>query len=45
MNALGKVMVFDHVRYLEVFIGNQIARGDKRVCLFAGKIFTLPLDL
>ena len=26
VNALGKVMVFDHVAYLQVFIGNQIVR-------------------
>src|SRR6266571_347944 len=26
MDALGKVMVLDHVAYLQVFIGNQIVR-------------------
>src|SRR5271167_1293814 len=43
MDALGKVMVLDHIAYLEVFIGNQVVRRDKRVRLFAGKILTLPL--
>src|SRR5215467_1364547 len=36
MDALGKCVVLDHVAYLQVFIGNQIVRCDKRVCLFAG---------
>src|SRR5262249_29493212 len=28
-----------------VFKGHQVARRDKRACLFAGMIFTLPLHL
>src|SRR5438876_503851 len=43
MNALRQFAVADHVGYLKVLIGNQVARRDQRVCLFAGKIFTLPL--
>src|SRR6266702_2685229 len=45
VNGLGEMMVLDHVPYFQVFVGNQIARGDKRVCRFPGKIFTLPTDL
>ncbi len=43
MNTLGEMMVFDHIAYLKLLIGNQIVRGDERACLFAGKVFTLPL--
>jgi hypothetical protein len=45
VNGFRKVVVFDHIADLEVFIGNHIARGDERVCRFPGKIFTLPGDL
>src|SRR6266702_6338842 len=45
VNGLGEVMVLDHITYFQVFVGNQIARGDKRVCRLPGKIFTLPTDL
>src|SRR5690349_21745542 len=38
-------MVLYHVAYLEVFIGNQIARCDKRICRLPGKIFTLSTYL
>jgi len=44
MDRLGKLAVADHVLDLKVFIGNQVARRDERVCLFAGKIFALPLN-
>ena len=44
MNALRQFAVTDHVANLKVLIGNQVARRDIRVCLLAGKIFTLPLD-
>ena len=44
-NALSQLAVPDHVTNLEVFIGNHIVRGDERVCLLSGKIFTLPMDL
>src|SRR5260370_7801964 len=37
--------VLDRSAYLKMFIGNQIARCDKRACLLAGKVFTLPLYL
>ena len=43
-DALCERAVSDHVGYLEVFIGNQIVRANKRVCRLAGKIFTLPLN-
>jgi hypothetical protein len=43
MDALGKCVVLDHVAYLEMFIGNQVVRRDKRVRLLPGKILTLPL--
>ena len=39
----GKMPVPDHIAYLEVFIGNQIARCDERVRRLTGEIFTLPL--
>jgi len=45
VNTLGKSSVAYHVAYLQVFVGNQIVRCDKRVCRFPGKIFALPLDL
>ena len=44
MNGFGKFAVFDHISDLKVFIGNQVARRDERVCLFSGKILTLPLN-
>ena len=43
--GLGEVAILDQVADLRVFKGNQIARGDKRVRLLAGEIFTLPLHL
>src|SRR5713101_10146755 len=43
MNAFCQSAVTDHVADLKVLIGNQVVRRDQRVCLFAGKIFTLPL--
>ncbi len=43
VNTLGKHVVLDHVADLKLFIGNQVVRRDKRVCLFAGKILALPL--
>jgi hypothetical protein len=45
VNGFRQVMVLDHVANLKVLISNHIARCDERVCLLAGKIFTLPLDL
>jgi len=45
MDRFGKLAVADHVTDLKVLIGNQVARRDERVCLFASKIFTLPLYL
>jgi hypothetical protein len=45
MDALGEMLILDEVAYLEVFKGNQIARGDERVRRLAGEIFTLPLNL
>src|SRR5260370_4491524 len=44
MDRLGKLTVTDHILDLKVFIGNQVARRDERVCLLSGKILTLPLD-
>src|SRR6266446_2145820 len=41
-DGLGKPMVLDEVLYLQVFIGNQVARRDKRACRFPGKVLTLP---
>src|SRR5260370_36962775 len=43
VDRFGKLAVTDHILDLKVFIGNQVARRDERVCLFSGKIFTLPL--
>jgi hypothetical protein len=45
MNAFCQLVVANHVADLKIFIGNQVVRRDERVCLFSGKIFTLPLDL
>src|SRR5690348_8103471 len=45
MDRFGKLAVTNHVPDLKVFIGNQVARRDQRVCLLSGKIFTLPLNL
>src|SRR5258708_24018884 len=45
MDRFGKLAVTDHVLNLKVFIGNQVARRDERVCLLSGKILTLPLNL
>src|SRR5437588_6425166 len=42
MDRFGKFAVTDHIADLKVFIGNQVARRDQRVCLLAGKIFALP---
>jgi len=44
MDRLGKLPVADHILHLKVFMGNQVVRRDKRVCLLSGKILTLPLD-
>jgi hypothetical protein len=44
MDRFGKLAVLDHILELSVFIGNQVARRDQRVCHLSGKIFTLPLD-
>src|SRR5260370_16792208 len=43
INAFCQFAVVYHVADLKVLIGNQVVRRDQRVCLFAGKIFTLPL--
>src|SRR5437588_3078614 len=32
MNGFGKMPVLDQIADLQVFVGNQIARCDKRVC-------------
>ncbi len=45
MNAFCQFAVVYHVADLKVLIGNQVVRRDQRVCLFTGKIFTLPLNL
>ncbi len=45
MDRLSQLAVAYHVLDLKVFIGNQVVRRDVRVCHFAGKIFTLPLNL
>jgi hypothetical protein len=44
MDRFGEFAITDHIADLEVLIGNQVVRRDQRVCLFAGKIFALPLD-
>ena len=44
MDRFGKLAVFDHIADLKVFIGNQVARRDVRVCHLSGKILTLPLN-
>ena len=44
VNALGKLAVLEHMAYLQLFVGNQVARRDKRVRLFTSEILTLPLD-
>src|SRR5260370_28533913 len=44
MDRFGKLAISDHVLNLKVFVGNQVVRRDKRVCLLSGKILTLPLD-
>src|SRR5258708_18306787 len=43
MDTLGKVPVAVHSADVKVLIGNQVGRRDQRVCLLAGKVFTLPL--
>ncbi len=43
MNAFCQSAVTDHSADLKVLIGKQVVRRDQRVCLFAGKIFALPL--
>ncbi len=45
VNTLREVFIFHQIGYLKVFKGNQVARRDQRVRLFAGEIFTLPLHL
>jgi len=44
MDRLGKLAISDHILDLKVFIGNQVARRDERVCLLSGKILALPLN-
>src|SRR2546426_5099079 len=41
-DGLGQLVVLDQVVYLQVFIGNQVVRRDKRACRLPGKILTLP---
>src|SRR5579885_435405 len=43
-DALREVSVSDEVGYLQVFVGNEIARCHERACRFTGKVFTLPTD-
>lgn len=43
MDRFGEFAVTYHIPDLKVFIGNQVARRDVRVCYFASKILTLPL--
>ena len=43
MDALGKLVVLDHIADLKMLVGNQVVRRDKRVRCFASEIFTLPL--
>ena len=38
MDALCQVMITNHIADLKVFIGNQVVRRDKRVCLLSGEI-------
>jgi len=45
MDRFGELMISDHIADLKLFIGNQVARRDQRVCLLSGKIFTLPLHI
>lgn len=44
MDRFSEFAVAYHVPDLKVFIGNQVARRDIRVCYFPSKILTLPLD-
>ena len=44
MDRLGELAITNHILDLKMFIGNQVVRRDERVCLFSGKIFTLPLN-
>ena len=44
-DGLGQVVVLDQIGDLEILVGNQVVRRDKRVCRFPSKIFTLPTDL
>ncbi len=39
-----EVVIAHKVGDLQVFKGDQVVRRDKRIRLFAGEIFTLPLD-
>ena len=43
MDRFCQFAVAYHVPNLKVFIGNQVARRDVRVCRLTGKILTLPL--
>src|SRR5262249_7223269 len=43
--AFGQMVSADEVADLQGFIGNQVARPDKRACRFAGEVFALPLDM
>ena len=42
-DGLGKSVILDHIADLQVFIGKEVARRHERVCLFSGKILTLPV--
>src|SRR5581483_5645673 len=44
MNRFSQFAVAYHIPDLKVFIGNQVARRDIRVCRLSGKILTLPLN-
>ncbi len=45
MDRFSQLAIAYHIAYLKVFIGNQVARRDIRVCHLSGKIFALPLNL
>ena len=44
-DRFGQMTVFHEVANLHVFIGYQVARRDQRLRRFAGKVFTLPLQM
>ena len=45
IDRFGKAAIACHIGYFQILEGNQIARCDKRVCRFSGKVFTLPTHL